>query len=173
MNHRIQAVLKHSGLNASDFANVIGVTKASISHILTGRNNPSLDFVQRVLSNFKEINADWMISGTGPMLKTSSDNLIRSHEVKLPPASGQKEIPQLFSTTGLDIEKSKSLESDWSVKGVPKSDESIKQEPVAKSFTNVVAKPKPAGNADSTKNIRRVILLYDDNTFSVYEADGL
>jgi len=50
-------------LSSSGFADKIGVQRSSVSHILTGRNKPSLDFIEKTLSNFPRVNADWLIMG--------------------------------------------------------------------------------------------------------------
>ena len=51
--------------SASSFAEKIGVQRSSISHILSGRNKPSLDFVLKVLSSFPEVELYWLLNGKG------------------------------------------------------------------------------------------------------------
>ena len=68
---RILRILTSENLSSSKFAEIVGVQRSSISHILSGRNKPSLDFLQKILSNFPTINADWLIIGKGEMLKSS------------------------------------------------------------------------------------------------------
>lgn len=169
MNNRIHAIIKHSGLSASDFANAIGVTKASISHILTGRNNPSLDFVQRVLSRFQDINADWLISGKGTMIKSQSGKLALEPELKPTPVTSGKNVPHLFSYAEPAAENSIEPQTAFFERNEQINTETQKTEPVARSFTQLAHGSVDAGR----KNIRRVILLNEDNTFSVYEADGV
>jgi len=60
---RLQMVMKMNNLNASQFADRIGVQRSSISHILTGRNKPSLDLIQKTLEHFPRVNADWLLTG--------------------------------------------------------------------------------------------------------------
>ena len=67
MNDRIQLILKTKNISASKFADEIGVQRSSISHILSGRNNPSLDFIQKILKRFADINSDWILTGKGSM----------------------------------------------------------------------------------------------------------
>jgi transcriptional regulator with XRE-family HTH domain len=67
MNNRIQLILKTKDISASKFADEIGVQRSSISHILSGRNNPSLDFIQKILKRFPDINSDWILTGKGSM----------------------------------------------------------------------------------------------------------
>lgn len=69
MKDRIIKFLTHENLTATKFADEIGVQRSSVSHILSGRNNPSFEFIQKILSRYKYLNADWLILGTGLMAK--------------------------------------------------------------------------------------------------------
>ena len=60
---RIKRIISDSGLSNSSFADKIGVPRSSISHILSGRNNPSLDLIIKILRNFDDINADFLLKG--------------------------------------------------------------------------------------------------------------
>jgi len=69
MTDRILSIMKYFNLSPSDFAEEIGVQRSSISHLISGRNKPSLEFIQKILSRFPEINPEWMLNGNGEMLK--------------------------------------------------------------------------------------------------------
>ncbi|MDX1316792.1 MAG: helix-turn-helix transcriptional regulator, partial [Xanthomarina gelatinilytica] len=60
---RLQKVMDYYNESASSFAEKIGVQRSSISHILSGRNKPSLDFVLKVLSSFPEVELYWLLNG--------------------------------------------------------------------------------------------------------------
>jgi len=62
---RLQKVIDFYGESASSFAEKIGVQRSTISHILSGRNKPSLDFVMKVLSHFPEVELYWLMNGKG------------------------------------------------------------------------------------------------------------
>ncbi len=62
---RLEKVIKYYGLSSSSFAEKIGVQRSSISHILSGRNKPSLEFIMKVLSSFPEIDLYWLLNGKG------------------------------------------------------------------------------------------------------------
>ena len=82
---RLQYLMKLHNLSASAFADKINVQRSSISHILSGRNKPSLELMQKVLAAFPKVNADWLILGN-----TSGEAV--SIEVKPAPLSGGKEV---------------------------------------------------------------------------------
>lgn len=67
MNDRIQLILKTKNISASKLADEIGVQRSNISHIISGRNNPSLEFIQKLLKRFPDLNSDWIIFGKGTM----------------------------------------------------------------------------------------------------------
>lgn len=75
MRSRIEKIIKEYNLSSSIFADEIKVQRAQISHILSGRNNPSLDIAQKILLRFPGINSEWLILGTGKMLKSSHNTL--------------------------------------------------------------------------------------------------
>ena len=63
ISNRIQDIIRKNQLNAAKFADRIGVQRSNLSHVLTGRNKPGLDFIEKVLNEFPEIDANWLISG--------------------------------------------------------------------------------------------------------------
>lgn len=65
LQERLKFIMKMNNLNASSFADRVGVQRSSVSHILTGRNKPSLDFIQKTLKEFPRVNGDWLITGRG------------------------------------------------------------------------------------------------------------
>lgn len=62
---RIKKIIDYYELTASLFADKIGVQRSSISHILSGRNKPSLDFILKITNTFKEVDLYWLIKGLG------------------------------------------------------------------------------------------------------------
>lgn len=63
IQERIQMILKMHHLTPSAFADKIGVQRSSISHVLSGRNKPGLDFLEKILLHFPRVNAHWLITG--------------------------------------------------------------------------------------------------------------
>jgi plasmid maintenance system antidote protein VapI len=67
--NRIDQILKFHDLSASAFADTIGVQRSSISHLLAGRNKPSLEFVLKVVSSFPDVDLYWLLFGEGSFPK--------------------------------------------------------------------------------------------------------
>ena len=76
MNKRLQQFLAAENISQAQFADTIGVARASISHILAGRNKPGFDFIESTARHFPALNLEWLITGRGRMYngaKTAPD----------------------------------------------------------------------------------------------------
>jgi transcriptional regulator with XRE-family HTH domain len=71
MKDRLLKFLNKEQLSHARFAEIIGVQPSSISHILSGRNNPGFEFIQKILTNYPQLNAEWLILGKGNMFRQS------------------------------------------------------------------------------------------------------
>ena len=67
MNKRLQQFLAAENISQAQFADTIGVARASISHILAGRNKPGFDFIESTARHFPTLNLEWLITGRGRM----------------------------------------------------------------------------------------------------------
>ena len=72
MVDRINLILKAKNITARQFAEEIGIQPSGMSHILGGRNNPSLEFVTKVIRRYPEIDANWLLLGRGAMVVEST-----------------------------------------------------------------------------------------------------
>jgi transcriptional regulator with XRE-family HTH domain len=70
MKERILEFLRVENKSSAQFAEEIGVQPSGISHILSGRNNPSLDFVMKMLDKYSDISVEWLLFGKGKMYKS-------------------------------------------------------------------------------------------------------
>lgn len=84
---RLQRIMDHNELSASSFAEEIGVQRSSISHLLSGRNKPSLDFVMRVVRTYPEVNLYWLLNGKGSYPADDSVAPVAPAKEKIPSAS--------------------------------------------------------------------------------------
>ncbi|MEJ1222003.1 helix-turn-helix domain-containing protein [Sediminicola sp. 1XM1-17] len=79
---RLDAIMQYYDVSASAMADKIGVQRSSISHLLTGRNKPSLEFVMKVVDAFPEVNLYWLLQGDGefPTRKKETATLFTTPE---------------------------------------------------------------------------------------------
>lgn len=92
---RIKKVIENNELNATSFAEKIGVQRSGISHILSGRNKPSLEFLSKIQHKFEEVEYDWLLLGI---------------------ENSKKEAPTLFSEKIEPQVQSDSIIDDGSIK---------------------------------------------------------
>jgi len=76
---RIKKIMIERKMTASDLSKKIDVQKSSISHILNGRNKPSLDFVVKLSHSFNDINIDWLINGEKSTTPTLNSDLLEKN----------------------------------------------------------------------------------------------
>ncbi|MDT8400926.1 MAG: helix-turn-helix transcriptional regulator [Bacteroidales bacterium] len=72
MKDRIRLFIGRENKTSSQFAEEIGIQPSAVSHVLSGRNNPSLDFVVKMLTAYPELNTDWLLFGKGEMYRTET-----------------------------------------------------------------------------------------------------
>lgn len=96
---RLQIIIDHYGESASSFAEKIGVQRSSISHILSGRNKPSLEFVLKTLSAFPEVELYWLLKGKGSFPKTQeTSNVTATNETKDLFSTSEPKAPTPYKT---------------------------------------------------------------------------
>ena len=78
MYTRLRKWMDSMELKPSVLADNIGVNRATISHILSGRNKPSIDFLEKLLSTYDSINANWLITGIGYMSINIDNNELKT-----------------------------------------------------------------------------------------------
>jgi len=144
MKERLIQLLDLEQISPSKFADIIGVQRSSVSHILSGRNKPSFDFLQKTLKAFPGLKADWLIQGEGTMY---------AH-------MGQDRPAGLFDNPDAVIEPETPL--------APEAPEA----PVTRETEiNVQAEPGPEESPQdpaAPKKVVQVIVVYDDDTFTSY-----
>lgn len=76
---RIAELIEYSGMKVADFAERVGIQKSAVSHLISGRNKPSFEVLSSMLILFPELNPDWLILGTGNMLRQTNISLPTVH----------------------------------------------------------------------------------------------
>lgn len=72
MKDRIQYLLEKQNLTPTRFADMVGLNRSAMSHIISGRNKPSLDVITKILQTFPMLNSDWLLFGKEPMYSHDS-----------------------------------------------------------------------------------------------------
>lgn len=154
---------------AAQFADEIGVQKSGISHIISGRNNPSLDFIQKILLRFPDVNMEWLIQGKGPMVKGEQTKLSRPDNTLFAASESDSPALDLFSqeisNSGsvkelLNPEQKRPEMEIESSKAVPQVREADQKEkdPVAPVHDTM----------GSSRKLEKIVFFYSDKTFLEY-----
>lgn len=88
MTDRLTQFLAAEQLSPARFADIIGVNRAGVSHILAGRNKPGYDFLEKLIKHFPAINVEWFITGRGKMYKEMIPQPLFPMPDELPAAAG-------------------------------------------------------------------------------------
>ncbi|CAM3393600.1 helix-turn-helix transcriptional regulator [Aequorivita lipolytica] len=79
---RLEKILEYYSLTAAAFAEEIDFNRSTISHLLSGRNKPSLEFIMKLYQKFPEVDMDWLLFGKGNFPSTSDNNLDKAPKEK-------------------------------------------------------------------------------------------
>lgn len=174
LNERISKVIEYSKLTPSEFADEIDVQRSSISHITSGRNKPSLEFIIKIKSSFPEILWDWLVTGEGEMLKQDLpevNEIPEEEEEKSKPTS----LPDLFAMMNTDDDfGAEEMEIDTPKQTAGESfipHQSLTQEKISdsqrleKSNDQIIS--EAIGN--QTHKIKRIVLFYENGKFESFE----
>lgn len=85
MVNRIKQVMEYKQMSPTAFADTIDINRSSLTHIFSGRNQPSLDVAKKILSAFPEISTEWLIMGIGDMVQ--ADKIPSKPSLEIPPVS--------------------------------------------------------------------------------------
>jgi len=155
---RIDKIMLNEKMNSAVFAQEIGIQGSTLSHILNGRNKPSLDVLKKILNRFRIINSDWLILGIGSMYRSEK----------------QSQTPTLFDS----IDENNSISANSYSKTVDKTD-TISTYIQPKKISNpeiaaqTVDEPHTGfipGIESASKSVRKIIVYYTDNTFQEFET---
>lgn len=101
---RLEELMKNHQLNAAAFAEKIGVQRSSVSHILSRRNKPSLEFIFKIQSQFEEVNFDWLLLGVQNKITPidqelhNLDSITSNIDLKLKSHNDEIEVTQIIQT---------------------------------------------------------------------------
>ena len=147
MHDRLKQFLTMEGLSPARLAEVMGIQRSGISHLLSGRNKPSFEFLEKMMTAYPEVNPEWLILGKGRPYKSERSQ-----------PSGEQKI-DLFT----DFQES-STEADTPLSSEDQLFEDKKQEEQRvenRKFGFDLAAPQ----ATSVKKIARIIVFFNDGTY--------
>lgn len=200
MVERIRTLLEARQLTPTQFADAIGVARPIVSHILSGRNKPSLEVVQRILAAMPELSMAWLLNGTGPVQAAllpmpTGAQLAAAPQEPLPtprtPATTSSPLPQprarhtapapgrvagAAPPPNQPVPKRFTPAPNQQAASVSPSPDPVKPAalptgPAPVPPTAAAVSSSPFASPD--KPIRRIVIFYRDGTFADYQPEQL
>lgn len=150
---RLENILDYYSLSASAFADKIGVQRSSLSHLLSGRNKPSLDLILKIVENFPEVDLYWILNGKGNFPKSEVIN----EDISVTSTPIEKN-----RTEEVKIENQPDLFSDDTMAGKNRVNENF-----SNNFPNTRILEHPKNDSD----IDRIVIFYKNGTFKNYTPE--
>ncbi len=141
MKERLLEFLRIENKSSAQLAEEIGVQPSGISHILSGRNNPSLDFVLKMLEKYPYLSTDWLLFGKGTMYKELKTPTLFDNEMRIIPETE----PDIFNEL-----QSAGREND------------------NKKLPGRSVPADSGQNEENDRSVVRIVWFYGDNSFSEY-----
>lgn len=163
MKDRLLKFLTNEEISATKFADEIGVQRSSISHILSGRNKPSYDFIQKILTRYPILNSDWLILGKGKMYKTDQpENATTNNSNKINLQA------DLFSSLAEQNDKTEEISPE---KPNQEPDNTLKSEYSHKKPSDDLKEELPLTYKSEKKDVKveQVVIFYSDGTFKAFK----
>ncbi len=151
MNTRLEQFLAAENITQAAFADKLKVARASVSHILSGRNKPGYDFLVRLMRCYPSLNIEWLISGQGRMYKTDDRPALRNDDY------AEREDYGLFSR-GYGQE----------TVSVPEASPSGDYGQEDSALPGTAPENASSDGACSRKQAVKVIVFYDNGTFEEF-----
>ncbi|NOZ35125.1 MAG: helix-turn-helix transcriptional regulator [Chlorobi bacterium] len=144
MKDRIKKIIDYENISYSKFADIVGIQRSGVSHLINGRNNPSLEVIQKISEAFNYLDTDWLLLGKGSMFKKDKQNIQGN----------------LFA----DIDDN---QNDNNVNNKQAEDKAISE----KNLNNLSVETKILNSPTlkkQDKQIVKIVIFWSDKTFSDY-----
>lgn len=174
MNSRLLQFLSAENITQSQFADTIGVARASVSHILSGRNKPSYEFITAMLRHYPQLNPEWLMLGSGRMYKDSGRQAPHTVEIPedqllFPTDMGSSERQTDYNDADSSAERRSSAEAGTAPLQMPGTDGAPQQTDRKTSAEETQISGKASAeiqfSGEKQRNISKIIVFFDDGTF--------
>lgn len=188
INDRISELIKFLDQSPTGFADEIGIQRSGLSHILKGRNKPSLDMVQKIVARYPEINLTWLVNGTGHISSTTPSviNLRQKTTAPVPETpAGDPLKNTLFDTEMQDSPlpqappippATPAREAEKPGKGFTHEDFIVREQTTVHQADNPLdntKEPPYPGHIPALpgKKITKILVFYNDQTFEEIQGN--
>jgi transcriptional regulator with XRE-family HTH domain len=161
-NNKIKQILTIKQLSPSQLADDIGVQRSSISHILSGRNRPSLDIIQKIVRSYPEFTYDWFMDDDDSQMSitqypVSTGSTQPTPRVRTPTTANSSS----YSTRQQHLQEQETAADTRTT--IPKKEAAVR----SSQATDIEV---PTGGKASTEpRIDRILIFYSNGTFQEYK----
>jgi transcriptional regulator with XRE-family HTH domain len=152
---RIKAIMIKENILSRVFAESIGIQQSTLSHILNGRNNPSLDVIMKIHQKYNYLDLEWLLYGTGEMTVTQQ-SINKSKNGSEPSLFNET----LFPDKNQNKKKSESDRKQF----IPPSSHEIHTKEIVRQEIKYIEKTQ--------RKITEIRIFFDDNTFEIFKSDN-
>lgn len=138
---RLAHIIRAKNLTAAQFAEIMEIQPSNVSHLLNGRNKPSLDFLIKLKNLFPEYSFDWIIMGKKPITINESSP-----------------VPKNYTINDI-VDNKGNMEFNYDSPTSP---------PDFKPLDDTQDIPVNQDNNDKSGSLKQIIYIYEDMTFDVY-----
>ena len=163
MVDRIKQIMEYEGMTPAIFAETIGINRSNLTHIFSGRNQPSLDLAKKILNAFPEIKTEWLIMGVGEMTQpVDKDKLVKDVAVPIQPDlfSGDYNIPQPEPTPVVKEPEPELVER----RALPRRTTTRNKS----NITDENTKKPQKSDSQEAKTLKKIVFFYSDNSFETF-----
>ena len=150
---RLEVILDYYNLTASLFADKMGVQRSGLSHLMSGRNKPSLDFVMKIIENFPEVDFYWLLNGVGSFPKIENS-------ITDPPESATSTLFPENENAVFDLFSSKEQ--------IPLKEQKPEPDLFLATAEKNISKPVQ----QNPEAIERIVVFYTNGTFKSYNPEN-
>ena len=157
MVDRIKKVMEYKQMSPTAFADTIDINRSSLTHIFSGRNQPSLDVAKKILTTFPDISTEWLVMGIGDMVQ-SGRRQVSNVTMDNPPIS----VSTVDNMQQTDLFAAMEMAETLSTESVKKSVENPKSEPKPDTIATPVVSPQPEPEPVAEPEQRPVSNIYSE-----------
>jgi DNA-binding XRE family transcriptional regulator len=177
MVDRIKKIMEYYELSPASFAEQIGINRSNLTHLFSGRNQPSLELAKKILHYFPNVKTEWLIMGVGEMFLNNEEKELAKKVMNEKKRQNDNNAPNLFTvapfqTISVPISNPEKAVQSKDEPHLTISDskydiEKPEPEPI---FVQPVLEKKPAPLPHVPNEISKIVLFYSDGTFEMFRG---
>lgn len=163
MKDRIRELMEMDGLNATEFSKKVKINSSVVSNILNAKNQPSFDVIQKIIAAYPEVDIAWLMTGHGDLFgEESSESMSEEMENAAESETSLFHDAALLSTGSRQVSEN-ALQPDQATYVAKNAKEKGRKRPMR----TIQHGENQENNTEETpkKSIRKIIIVYQDNTF--------